>query len=261
MSRKTRKLMWSAPLVAVLAIAGALTMFMTAAPNGAQAQASELPGVPQNVLAVLEDWRMVKLTWDAPTGGATPTGYRVDHSTDGNRWTLLEPNLTNTEYLHNIGDHHPTRTTSNYYRVFALNGGITGPVSSDYLLDTQRATCPSPVRNLAARALGQTSVRVTWTAPVNDGGTAITGYQIFVNGDGTRMVTVPADSGSYTDSNLTAETRYSYQVKPVTKVSTSCAESVGATVQTTTGVQTPPSPPQHLLLAQRCARALTMTYR
>ena len=37
MSRKTRKLIWSAPLVAVLAVAGALAMFVMLAPNGALA--------------------------------------------------------------------------------------------------------------------------------------------------------------------------------------------------------------------------------
>ena len=37
MSRKTRKLIWSAPLVAVLAVAGALAMFVALSPNGAQA--------------------------------------------------------------------------------------------------------------------------------------------------------------------------------------------------------------------------------
>ena len=34
MSRKTRKLIWSAPLVAVLAVAGALAMFAAQGPTG-----------------------------------------------------------------------------------------------------------------------------------------------------------------------------------------------------------------------------------
>ena len=38
MSRKTRKLIWSAPLVAVLAVAGALALFVALSPNGAQAR-------------------------------------------------------------------------------------------------------------------------------------------------------------------------------------------------------------------------------
>ena len=44
MSRKTRKLIWSAPLVAVLAVAGALALFVALSPGGAQADHVELPG-------------------------------------------------------------------------------------------------------------------------------------------------------------------------------------------------------------------------
>ena len=42
MSRKTRKLIWSAPLVAVFAIAGALALFMTLQPGGVLAQDAQL---------------------------------------------------------------------------------------------------------------------------------------------------------------------------------------------------------------------------
>ena len=47
MSRKTRKLIWSVPLVATLAIVGALAMFMTAlAPNDASFGATGDPSCP-----------------------------------------------------------------------------------------------------------------------------------------------------------------------------------------------------------------------
>ena len=54
MSRKTRKLIWSAPLVAVLAVAGALAMFMTLAPNGVLAQDAML-GPPTGLTAMATD--------------------------------------------------------------------------------------------------------------------------------------------------------------------------------------------------------------
>ena len=44
MSRKTRKLMWSVPLVAVFAVIGALAIFVVQTPN--LAQAHDVPGVP-----------------------------------------------------------------------------------------------------------------------------------------------------------------------------------------------------------------------
>ena len=44
MSRKTRKLMWSVPLIAAVAVIGALAAFVVLAPNGAQAH-DEGPGI------------------------------------------------------------------------------------------------------------------------------------------------------------------------------------------------------------------------
>ena len=85
MSRKTRKLIWSAPLVAVLAIAGALAMFMTLQPNGAAAQTTsgmELPGVVENLM--VEPYtngtpqEELEVTWEAPTDGGFITSYRID---------------------------------------------------------------------------------------------------------------------------------------------------------------------------------------
>ena len=72
MSRKTRKLIWTAPLVAVFAVAGALAMFVALAPNGAQADHIELPGAPQNLTAKADGTRAIDLDWSAPTddGGA-----------------------------------------------------------------------------------------------------------------------------------------------------------------------------------------------
>ena len=44
MSRKTRNLIWSVPLVATLAIVGALALFVALTPNDASAQADHCPG-------------------------------------------------------------------------------------------------------------------------------------------------------------------------------------------------------------------------
>ena len=69
MSRKTRKLIWSAPLVAVLAVAGALAMFVALAPSGAQAQEVMVPGAVTDLEATANSRSSIELTWEAPTGG------------------------------------------------------------------------------------------------------------------------------------------------------------------------------------------------
>ena len=47
MSRKTRKLIWSAPLVAVLAVAGALAIFVALSPQEAAAHEAAMHGAPR----------------------------------------------------------------------------------------------------------------------------------------------------------------------------------------------------------------------
>ena len=73
MSRKTRKLIWSAPLVAVLAVAGALAMFAAlGARGGAGGPRSPLPGVRRHEP---DGWKPPRdigrstWCWSAPSDG------------------------------------------------------------------------------------------------------------------------------------------------------------------------------------------------
>ena len=126
MSRKTRKLIWSAPLVAVFAVAGALAIFVALSPNQAAAQTSSMvPGIPGNLVATGDSPTSVDLTWDAPTGGDTPDGYRLDYSEDGAVWFSLASNHTSTAYTHSGLKERQTI----HYRAFASNTVGTSGVS------------------------------------------------------------------------------------------------------------------------------------
>ena len=71
MSRKTRNLIWSVPLVATLAIVGALALFITLAPNDASAQqGEEAPGMPTELMLRALDQTTIELTWEAPSNEA-----------------------------------------------------------------------------------------------------------------------------------------------------------------------------------------------
>ena len=71
MRTKARKLIWSAPLVAVFAVVGALALFATLAPNEAVAQTLAAPGQVQNVTLESTGPTSIKLAWDPPTDGRT----------------------------------------------------------------------------------------------------------------------------------------------------------------------------------------------
>ena len=98
MSRKTRKLMWSVPLVAALAVVGALAMFVMLAPNGAQAHepgANTAPHLPPDPVSGIDvvtpsiangGRTSLQVSWNAPTGGDPVDSYRVDISEDTDVW-------------------------------------------------------------------------------------------------------------------------------------------------------------------------------
>lgn len=173
MSRKTRKLIWSAPLVAVLAVAGALAMFVMLAPNGAQAH--DLPGAVMNLKAEGINQHEIKITWDAPATGAV-TGYRIDVSEDQFTWVslVMDTGNTMTEYTHgdlSAGDER-------FYRVFALNSAGAGPSPVGDTTDndlyvhgfTLASATPGQVRSLSARGVSDEQIDLTWAEPSMTGG-------------------------------------------------------------------------------------------
>ena len=185
MSRKTKKLIWSAPLVAVLAVAGALALFMTLAPNAALAH--DPPGPVTSLAATPDGYDTIKLSWGAPSTGGTPTGYRIDVSKDTLEWGSLVGNTGNTRTTYTHDGLKPE--SERFYRVFAVNAAGAGPspVVQDQLFasaTTGEAQAPSVVLNLRAAASGSSKVVLTWAAPADNGGAEIDRYCIIADGDG-----------------------------------------------------------------------------
>ena len=179
MSRKTRKLIWSVPLVAVFAVIGALAIFAAQVPGSVYADA--LPGTPTGLTAKADGRTAVDLSWAAPTDGGAVDGYRIDRSTDGQTWLghagdTMENLVQGTTYK----DTDLTPGTDYIYRVFAVNTHGAGPTSDDAGTTTKSVSAPGAVRNLQATdGRYPTKVVVTWEAPADNGGKAITSY--FVN--------------------------------------------------------------------------------
>ena len=189
MSRKTRKLIWSAPLMAVLAVAGALAIFVVLSPGGAQADHIELPGAPENLTAKADGTRAINLDWGAPTDEGAVASYRIDRSKDGNEWMSLVPDTGSLASEYRDPGLKPEDAW--YYRVFALNSAGTGPVSQDYLVQTAAAAMPGSVRAVTATQTGRNSIMLRWQPPASDGGADITKYRIHVGDNAAMGVSVP----------------------------------------------------------------------
>ena len=196
MSRKTRKLMWSVPLVATLAIVGALAAFIALAPNDAQAQGLQTPGQVQDVTLEATGPTSLKLKWNAPDpgDGGRPTGYRIDVSDDGLTWELLEGSWPSQddEYEHTSLLARHTK----YYRIFAHNTGGTkiGPVAfpTPSFAATEASTKPGNPTGVtatrgklvtyppgeAATTSTRTEITVRWDEPETPDGTKIYQYRV-----------------------------------------------------------------------------------
>ena len=192
MSRKTRKLIWAVPLVATLAIVGALALFMTLAPNDASAQDNTKPGRPMNLTATADGPTIIKLDWDAAEGGGGATGYRIDMSADGIKWEEFVTNAGNstTQYLHR----GLVSQEMHYYRVFGVNSIDTGLVSATVMGRTEKSDAPDAPEDLEATARAASApivaanffIELEWTAPIDPVGAPVEAYLIDVSDDGIR---------------------------------------------------------------------------
>ena len=105
------------------------------------------------------------------------------------------------------------------------------------LTTTDTTTAPGAPTGLTAPADGQTVIDLSWTAPTDTGGAAITGYRIEVlPGGGATWTDVVADTGStgttYSHPNRTPGATYQYRVSAINSAGTGPASG---TASATTG--------------------------
>ena len=95
---------------------------------------------------------------------------------------------------------------------------------------------PGAPTDLTATPNGPTQIDLSWSAPVSDGGAAITGYRIEVSANGLAWNDLEADTGSvstsYSHTGLTAGTTRHYWVSAVNSAGTGAASTVDSATTT-----------------------------
>ena len=100
---------------------------------------------------------------------------------------------------------------------------------------TESADAPDPPTDLTANAKGETQVDLSWTAPADNGGEAISGYKVEVSANGTSTWSdLAADTAStdttYSHTGLAAGNTRHYRVSAINSVDSGDASGVaGAT--------------------------------
>ena len=189
------------------------------------------------------------VAWNAPSsnGGSPITVYDLryietsaDETVDSN-WTVVDDVWTGSGAL----SYQLSGLTGDVQydvQVRAVNAAGEGPWSAAVKGTTAAAaTTPGAPKGLTATADGQTQIDLSWTAPSDDGGAAVTGYRIEVSSNGstwTNLVVSTGNTGtSYSHTGLTAGSTRHYRVSAINSAGTGPASDV---VAATTGAAPAP---------------------
>ena len=179
----------------------------------------------------------VTLSWQAATGGSSPvTGYNIYESTASGHENGAPLNgstlVTGDSYtVSGLSD-----GTKYWFEVTAVNAaGEGGPSPQESAVPFERPGAPQA---LAATA-GDGDVELSWAAPASNGGSALSGYNVYestiAGAQGTKIATTPATA--YTVGDLSNGASYYFEVTAVN------AAGEGPPSQQVTALPVPPSSP------------------
>src|SRR5207253_428606 len=198
-------------------------------------------------------------TAPSDNGGSPITGYKIERSTDGgSTWSVVVANTGGTTTTD--ADRGLAHATTYTYRVSAINSAGTGSPSTA-VPGTTPAVAPSSPTGLTAAAASSSQINLSWTAPSDNGGFAITGYKIERSTDsGSTWSTLVANTGSagtsYSDTGLAHATAYTYRVSAINSIGTSSPSN--AISATTLAVA--PSPPTGLAAAASSPSQINLSW-
>ncbi len=227
--------------------------FGTVWSNVVTAGMNTVPGPPGNLSATANGRTAIDLTWDAPTntGGADITGYRVQWSADqGSSWSDVDPAHTGTTRTYSHTGRSPN--TRYDYQVYASNSqGESATASSSVSATTDAIMAPDAPTAVSVTPSGRTILIVSWTAPADNGGEAITGYKIDVSTDGGTNYNplVPntrSTQTTYIHRGLSAGVTRHYQISAINSVNTGAASTAGMGTTVDGSTNTVPSDPTSL---------------
>src|SRR5437588_4190719 len=117
---------------------------------------------------------------------------------------------------------------------------IYGGDMYSFTLFSTGVTAPQPPTGLTATAVSSSQINLSWTAPSNNGGAAITGYKIERSPDGgTTWSIIQSNTGStttaYSDTGLAVSTTYTYRVSAINSVGTSSPSNTASATTSGTG--------------------------
>jgi hypothetical protein len=214
------------------------------------------PVAPTN-LAASGSNGTAKLTWSAPsnTGGSPITGYNVFEGTSPGAESTVPLNgspVTGTS----DGVSGLPNNTPLYFTVQAVNAIGSSAPSNEAAATLTVATAPGAPNNLKAAA-SNARVALAWAAPSSNGGSPVTGYQVWrgtASGAETLLTTLGVVS-TYNDNAVTNGAAYVYEVKAINAVGPGSPSGEASATPATV-----PSAPQGLTAATAAVKGVTLAW-
>ena len=184
---------------------GSTTAYSTNTPT-LNCQVVSATSAPQSLAHTLTGAGL-SLTWNAPSnlGGLIITGYNV-YNNIGGALTLLTTVAT-TSAIVTLGLTPGTLHTISVTAVNSAGESAAANVSIQYAVNPQP---PTSVTTVGSNA----QVSLTWTAPSNNGGAAITGYKIY-NATTESLLKTVANITATTVTNLNNYPVYFFKIKSI----------------------------------------------
>ncbi|MFM8600882.1 MAG: S8 family serine peptidase [Actinomycetota bacterium] len=201
------------------------------------------PSAPGSLSAVAGN-AQVQLSWPPPSfdGGAAVTDYVVEFSTDGTTWSVFDDGISASRAANVTG---LTNGVTHRFRVSAVNTVGTGapsPVAAATPVVPGTATAPQGLSGTAGRQVAG----LYWSAPLSNGGSAVTDYVIeYVTPSVTTWTLMPdpvSTSVSASLTGLTANVAHTFRVSAVNSAGTGAPSN---TVTLTPTAVTAPSAPRY----------------
>jgi hypothetical protein len=187
------------------------------------------PGAPTGVSATPERGAAT-VSWTAPSGGGVPTSYEVIPYIGAQAQTAKT--VTGTPPATTTRVTGLTPGTAYTFRVRAANGEGPGPQSVASNAVTPTASEAPDVPTAVSAQADTRSADVSWTAPADDGGSAITGYRItpYVGAAAQSPTTVGASTTATHVTGLTNGTAYTFRVQAINAIGAGAASAASNAV-------------------------------
>jgi hypothetical protein len=130
------------------------------------------PNAPSDISAIRTSSGSIRVSWTRASGPYQ--AYYVSSSTDGSNWTARGNNSSDSITVTGL-----TNGTAYYIKIYNFGSGTYARASDDVVMSgtITPATTPGPTAS-GTSSMSDSRIDITWTAPSDNGGSAITGYLI-----------------------------------------------------------------------------------